>query len=275
MKLAVSLRHHTQKEGCMSKPELKDLFEAGAHFGHKSSRWHPKMAPFIHSKKNGIHIINLEKTADMLSDALDFVQEAVSQGKQILLVGTKRQTKGLIEEAGSTTNMPFVTVRWFGGTLTNFKTMQLRVKRLKDLEAKMESGELANRYNKLEVQRFQEEIEQLNRNFGGVREMNASPGAVFITDVTEEEIAVKEANKLGIPVIGITDTNANPTVIDYPIPANDDAIKTLKLIVDSMIEAIMLGKTAQQKTQLKSDSEVDKKLEKPREKIKIEKALTD
>jgi len=221
--------------------DIKTLFEAGAHFGHKTSRWHPKMEQYIHSAKSGVHILDLSKTQELLTAALAFIEEAASTGRPILLVGTKRQASGLIEQAGKDTGMPYVSVRWFGGMLTNFKTMQERIKRLKDLQTRMDSGELASRYNKLEVQRFQEEIDTLEHNFGGIKDMSGALGAVFITDVVNEDNAVKEAVKLGVPIVGIVDTNADPRPIDYPIPANDDAIKTLKLITEAVVEAIKRG----------------------------------
>lgn len=221
--------------------DIKTLFEAGAHFGHKTSRWHPMMEPYIHSAKSGVHIIDLNKTQRMLDEALAAIEDMAAKARPVLLVGTKRQASQMIEEAAKETGMPYVSVRWFGGMLTNFKTMQERIKRLKDLETRMESGELASRYNKLEVQRFQEEIDTLKHNFGGIQDLDGMPGAIFIADVVTEDNAVKEANKLSVPVIGIVDTNADPTNIDYPIPANDDAIKTLKLIIDEVASAIKRG----------------------------------
>lgn len=221
--------------------DIKALLQAGAHFGHKTSRWHPKMAPYIHSKRNGSHVIDLVKTVEGLEEALPFLTKTVASGKQVLLVGTKRQAKEIVRAAADDTKMPYVVERWMGGMLTNSKTINGRIKRLKDLEAKMESGELANRYNKLEVQRFQEEIDDLNFKLGGIKDMQGQPGAVFVADVTTEEIAIREARKLGIPVIGIVDTNADPRLVDYVIPANDDAIKALQLILDYVKEAIQEG----------------------------------
>lgn len=226
----------------MSTIDLKELLVSGAHFGHKTSRWHPKMAPYIHSKKGDIHIIDLTITAEKLEEALKFVKATAGKDKQVLLVGTKRQAKDIIKEAAEKIGMPYVTERWLGGMLTNHQTMKGRIKRLKDLEEKMESGELAQRFNKLEVQRFQEEITELNRIFGGIKNLSAAPGAVFVTDIQTDELAVKEARRLGIPVIGIVDTNVDPTLIDYPIPANDDAIKTLQLITNHIVTAIEEGK---------------------------------
>lgn len=241
----------------MARPDMTALFQAGAHYGHKTSRWHPKMESYIHSARGGIHIIDLEKTAELLNVAFDFLEQTVAGGKEVLLVGTKRQAVDVIEQVAEETGMPYVTVRWFGGLLTNYKTMQGRIKHLKSLEEKMESGELANRYNKLEVQRFQEEIERLNYNFGGIKDMKGLPGAVFVTDAVNSGIAVREANKLGIPVVAIVDTNVDPTDVDYPIPANDDAIKSVKLIIESAGEAMNSGKQKAKKQAVAAKEEAN------------------
>jgi small subunit ribosomal protein S2 len=222
--------------------DIKQLLEAGAHFGHKSSRWHPKMAPYIHSKRNGSHIIDLTKTVTELEKALKFIQQTAQDGKQVLFVGTKRQAKDILKTAATDTNMPYVTERWLGGMMTNKATIGGRIKHLKDLETRMESGALAAKYNKLEVQRFQEEIDEMNHNFSGIKDMAPKPGALFVVDIIEEDNAVKEARKLGIPVVAIVDTNTDPTLINYPIPANDDAIKTIQLITDYVVAAIKAGK---------------------------------
>ncbi len=222
--------------------DVKELLKSGAHFGHKTSRWHPKMAPYIHSKRGESHIIDLTQTAELLETALAFVAETVGSGKQVLLVGTKRQAQEVLLAAAEKTGMPYVTNRWLGGMLTNLETMNARIKRLKSLEEKMASGELAAKYNKLEVQRFQEEMDKLNFAFGGVKDMAGRPGAVFIVDVQTDAIAVKEARKLHLPVIGLVDSNVDPTPIDYPVPCNDDAIKPIALVVDYLVQAIEAGK---------------------------------
>src|SRR5579864_5402107 len=180
--------------------DIKQLLEAGAHFGHKTSRWHPKMAPYIHSRRGDNHIIDLTKTVDELEHALDFLSQTASEGKQVLFVGTKRQAKDIIKKLAEDTNMPYVTERWLGGMLTNVTTIAGRVKRLKDLEARMASGELANKYSKLEVQRFQEEIDSMNVLYAGIKDLAARPGAVFVADMIEDANAVKEARKLGLPI---------------------------------------------------------------------------
>jgi small subunit ribosomal protein S2 len=235
--------------------DIKQLLEAGAHFGHKTARWHPKMAPFIHSKRNGSHIIDLTKTVSNLEDALDFLTKTAASGKQVLFVGTKRQAQEIIKQAAVETGMPFVTERWLGGMLTNWNTIGGRVKHLKDLESRMDSGELANKYSKLEVQRFQEEIDQMNAIYGGIKEMNSRPGAVFIVDVVHDANAVREATKMGIPIVAIVDTNADPTGIKYPIPANDDAIKTIQLICDYVKNAINAGKASAKKPEATPDKD--------------------
>ncbi|HTE58506.1 MAG TPA: 30S ribosomal protein S2 [Verrucomicrobiae bacterium] len=224
--------------------DIKKLLEAGAHFGHKSSRWHPKMAPYIHSKRGGTHIIDLTQTVSALEEALAFIEKLASEGKQVLLVGTKRQAHDIVKKLAEDTNQPFVVERWLGGMLTNRNTIGGRVKHLKDLEAKMESGQLAAKYNKLEIQRFQEEIDEMNHMYGGIKNLAARLGAVFVTDVTHDMNAVREARKLNVPVIALVDTNADPSLADYAIPCNDDAIKTIQLIADYVQAALEAGKSA-------------------------------
>lgn len=221
---------------------IKQLLEAGAHFGHKTSRWHPKMAQYIHGKRGENHIIDLNHTVEAFERALDFVESISTKGGQVLFVSTKRQAKDITKEAAEKSGMPYVTERWLGGMLTNRNTIAGRIKHLKDLETKMASGELTSRYNKLEVQRFQEEIDIMNKKFGGIKEMHARPGVVFVVDMIEDDNAVKEATKMGIPVIALCDTNANPTLVAYPIPCNDDAVKTIQLACDYVVSAIEAGK---------------------------------
>ena len=244
--------------------DIKQLFEAGAHFGHKTSRWHPKMAPYIHSKRGGVHVIDLNQTVVRLNEALDFITKLSADGKQILLVGTKRQAKDIIKKTAEDTGMPYVIDRWLGGTLTNWSTIGGRVTYMKELETKMASGELANKYNKLEVQRFQEEIDRLNLNYGGIKDLQGKPAAVFVVDTNHDHIAIKEANKLGIPLIAIIDTNSNPTTIDYPIPANDDAIKSIQLIADYIKSAIETGKSRIKPVE-KEEKEAEPKAEESKE----------
>ena len=222
--------------------DMKALLEAGAHFGHKTSRWHPKMAPYIHSKRQEAHIINLEKTVDGLEKALAFSGDLAKNDKKILFVGTKKQLKDLVKTAAEEAGMPYVTVRWVGGTLTNTETVNRQIRKLKDLEKKMASGELESRYSKLEVQRFQEEIDTLNERYGGIKDMTEQPAAVLITDANEDKNAVKEAKALNIPVIAICDTNVDPTGIKYIIPMNDDSTKAEKLVLDYFVETIKKAK---------------------------------
>jgi len=222
--------------------DIKQLLEAGAHFGHKTARWHPKMAEYIHSKRGGSHIIDLTFTVNKMEQALDFIAETVAAGKQVLLVSTKRQTQDIVKELAESVNQPYVTERWLGGMLTNWPTISGRVKRLKELEEKMANGELANKYSKLEVQRFQEEIDAMNTIYGGIKNMAAKPGVVFIFDITADVNAVKEARKLGLPIVALVDTNADPSLVTYPVPCNDDAIKTVKLVCDYLKQAIEAGK---------------------------------
>lgn len=238
--------------------DIKQLLAAGAHFGHKTSRWHPKMAPYIHSKRDGTHIIDLTKTVDALEAVLPFITKTVSEGKQVLFVGTKRQAKDIVKAAALEAGMPFVTERWLGGMLTNKQTIGERIKHLKDLETRMAAGALDAKYNKLEVQRFQEEIDQMNFLYGGIKDLAARPGAVLVVDVINEANALREARKLGLKTIAIADTNVDPTDIDFPIPANDDAIKTIELIMSYVKQAIEEGKSKQKATKSSDKTEGDK-----------------
>ncbi len=233
--------------------DIKQLLEAGAHFGHKTSRWHPKMAPYIHSKRSGSHIIDLTKTVNSLEEALAFIEKTAAEGKQILLVGTKRQAQDIVRKTAEETGQPYVVERWLGGMLTNRNTIGARIKHLKDLESKMETGQLASKYSKLEVQRFQEEIDEMNIRYGGIKNLAVRPGAVFVTDMIHDANAVREAIRLNIPVIGLADTNADPGMATYPIPCNDDAIKTLQLILDYVKQAIEAGKAKTKKTDDKAE----------------------
>ena len=221
--------------------DIKALLEAGVHFGHKTSRWHPKMAPYIHSKRQDAHIIDLTKTVEGLEVALPFVTKVVASGKQVLFVGTKKHTKEIVKATAEALKQPYVTERWLGGILTNVATVGAQIKKLKDLEKRMDSGDLEKRYNKLEVQRFQEEIDELNAKYSGIKDLNGKPGAVFIIDVIGDLNAIKEARTLGIPVVAVVDTNADPSLVDYVIPGNDDAIKGVQLLLDYVGEAVKEG----------------------------------
>lgn len=234
--------------------DIKQLLEAGAHFGHKTSRWHPKMAQYIHSKRGDIHIIDLAQTVSNLSLALDFIEQMASEGKQVLLVGTKRQAHDVVKELALATGQPYVVERWLGGMLTNRNTIGGRIKYLKDQEAKMESGQLASKYSKLELQRYQEEIDAMNHVYGGIKDLAAKPGVVVVFDVSHEINAVREARKLAIPIVALVDSNADPSLVDYPVPCNDDAIKTIALVADYVKQAIEAGKAKHSK---KSDKKED------------------
>jgi len=227
-----------------SNVNIKSLFEAGVHFGHKTSHWNPKMAKYIHSKRQESHIIDLAKTVEELEVALRFLTRLTANSKQVLFVGTKKHTKDIVRETAIATKQPYVTERWLGGVLTNVATITKQINKLKDLEKRMTSGDLEKRYSKLEVQRFQEEIDDLNNKYGGIKELNGKPGALFITDVIGDTNAIKEANKLGIPVVAVVDTNADPSLVDYVIPGNDDAIKGIQLILGYVSSAISSGKAS-------------------------------
>ncbi|HEY2004519.1 MAG TPA: 30S ribosomal protein S2 [Candidatus Saccharimonadia bacterium] len=225
----------------MADVSLKELLEAGAHFGHQTRRWNPKMKQYIYGARGGVHIIDLTKTGVLLKEATDFARETAANGGKILLVGTKRQAAPVVREEAEAAGMPFVTERWLGGMLTNFRTIRSQVQRLKKLEAGLESGDFASKYNKKEVLDFTNEAASLNRIFGGIKDMDSLPGAVFVVDAPKEGIAVAEARKLNIPVIAIADTNCDPDLIDYPIPANDDAIKAVRVITHQIAQAAAEG----------------------------------
>ena len=220
---------------------IKQLLEAGAHFGHQTGRWHPRMKNYIFTKRNGIHIIDLEKTAAMLDKAYEYVRELVAAGGTILFVGTKKQAQESIVDEAQRCGMPYVDQRWLGGMLTNFATIQARIDHLVRLEDQHSRGEFG-RLTKKEILKIKEEIEKLNIQMGGIKEMTSLPSALFIVDPTKEDIALAEAKRMGIPVVGIVDTNCNPDIIDYPIPANDDAIRAIKLICSKIADAVLEGK---------------------------------
>ncbi|MDB5178395.1 MAG: small subunit ribosomal protein [Patescibacteria group bacterium] len=225
----------------MADVALKELLEAGAHFGHQTRRWNPKMKQYIFGARGGVHIIDLTKTGVLLKEATDFARQTAAKGGKVLFVGTKRQAAPVVKEEAVAVGMPFVTERWLGGMLTNFRTIRLQVQRLKKLEAGLESGDFVSKYNKKEVLDFTNEAAALDRIFGGIKKMDGLPGAIFVVDAPKETIAVAEARKLGIPVIAIADSNADPDLMDYPIPANDDAIKAVRVITHAIAEATAEG----------------------------------
>ena len=225
----------------MSVISMKQLLEAGVHFGHQTRRWDPKMAEYIFQARNGIHIIDLQKTSKKIDEAYAFLKEQVEEGKTVLFVGTKKQAQECVKEAAEKSGMYYVDQRWLGGMLTNFDTIRTRVQRLKDLEKMQEDGTFEV-LPKKEVILLKKEMEKLERNLGGIKDMEKIPGVIFLVDPKKEHIAVLEAKKLGIPVIGLVDTNCNPEEVDYAIPGNDDAIRAVKLITDVMANAIIEGK---------------------------------
>lgn len=220
---------------------MKQLLEAGVHFGHQTRRWDPKMAEYIFQARNGIHIIDLQKTSKKLDEAYEFIKEQAEEGKTVLFVGTKKQAQECMKEAALKCGMYYVDQRWLGGMLTNFDTIQTRIKRLKDLETMAEDGTF-DVLPKKEVILLKKEMEKLERNLGGIKDMDKLPGVIFLVDPKKERIAVLEAKKLNIPVVGLVDTNCNPEEVDYAIPGNDDAIRAVKLIADVMANAVIEGR---------------------------------
>ncbi len=221
---------------------VKQLLEAGAHFGHQTSHWNPLMKSYIFTKRNGIHIIDLEQTTTMLDRACNFVRQVVAEGGNILFVGTKKQAQNTIEEEAQRCGMYYVNQRWIGGMLTNFATIQSRIDYLVRLEDQKAKGDF-NRLPKKEAQKLEEEILRLNRQMGGFKEMTNLPSAMFIVDPTKENIALAEAKRVGIPVVAMVDTNCNPNEIDYPVPSNDDAIRAIRLICSKIADAVLEGKS--------------------------------
>ena len=225
----------------MAVVAMKQLLEAGVHFGHQTRRWDPRMAEYIFQARNGIHIIDLQKTSKKIDEAYEFIKEASEEGKDILFVGTKKQAQECVKEAAEACGMYYIDQRWLGGMLTNFDTIQKRIGRLKELEAMQEDGTF-DVLPKKEVILLKKEMEKLERNLGGIKEMNKMPGVMFVVDPKKERIAILEARKLNIPVVGLIDTNCNPEDVDYVIPGNDDAIRAVKLITTVMANAVIEGK---------------------------------
>jgi len=220
---------------------MKQLLEAGVHFGHQTRRWNPKMKPYIFGARNGIYIIDLQRTVRLFHSAYQFVAETAAAGESVLFVGTKQQAKDTISEESRRAGMYFINHRWLGGMLTNFKTIKMRVDRLKELDAMNEDGSI-NRFPKKEILELSREREKLEKNLGGIKDMTRLPGALFVVDTHRENIAVLEANRLGIPVLAVVDTNCDPDLIDYPIPGNDDAIRAIRLITSKIADACIEGR---------------------------------
>ncbi len=222
----------------MKTPTIQELLKAGAHFGHKAAKWDPRMKDYVFTKKEGVYIINLSKTKEMLGKALDYVTQITSKGGKIVFICTKRQGKEIVKKAAISCNMPYVTTRWLGGTLTNFKTIHNLIQKLRTLEKQKETGEMEKNYTKYEKQLMLEDIEKLNQKIGGLKNLDKLPEALFFIDVMDNKSAVKEAIVIGIPTIALVDANANPEIINYPVPCNDDAIKIIQLMADTFAEAI-------------------------------------
>jgi len=243
----------------MLSPKVKELLEAGVHFGHQTRRWNPKMKPFIFTARNGIYIIDLQKTVTSLERAELKIKEVMNRGKNILLVGTKKQAKTVIEEEAARAGCFYVTERWLGGMLTNFNTIKQSVKKLKDIERMKEDGELA-KFKKKERARIEHEAEKLEKVLGGIKDMNVLPGLVVVVDAKKEKIAVAEASKLGIPIVAIIDTNADPDPIDFPIAGNDDAIKSIRVLLRGLVDAAVYAKKGLTQEMIESAVDEDRQV---------------
>ncbi len=244
----------------MVSPQIKELLEAGVHFGHQTRRWNPKMKPFIFAARNGIYIIDLQKTLNSLEQAKKKVREVVSRGKSILFVGTKKQAKQVIKEEAERCGGFYVTERWLGGMLTNFNTIKNSIKKLKEIEQMRQDGTL-EKFTKKERARIEHKAEKLEKVLGGIKEMNYLPGLVIIVDAKKEKIAVAEASKLGIPIIAIIDTNADPDPIDFPIAGNDDAIKSIRVLVHALVDAAVEAKSSLTQQEMEAATEEEDKRE--------------
>ena len=240
----------------MSVVSMKQLLEAGVHFGHQTRRWNPKMARYIFTERNGIYIIDLQKTVKKLEEAYDFVKEVAANGETVLFVGTKKQAGDSVKEEAERAGVHYVNARWLGGMMTNFNTIQKRIKRLEQLRKMQEDGTF-DRLTKKEVIKLEQEIEKLEKYLGGIKSMDKLPGALFIVDPRKERIAVAEAKKLGIPIVAIVDTNCDPDEIDYVIPGNDDAIRAVKLIASTMADAIIEGRQGLQEAPVAEEAAAD------------------
>ncbi len=219
---------------------MRDLLEAGVHFGHQTGRWNPKMAPYIYGARNGVHILDLAQTVSRLDEATEFVRDLSTSGHQILFVGTKRQAQDVIRNEADRANMPYVVTRWLGGTLTNFQTIRQRVDYMIELERREEAGQL-DLLPKKEALKLRDNLTRLHRYLRGLRDMTSLPGALFVVDVPREHIAVAEARRLNIPIIGVCDTNCDPNQVDFPIPSNDDAIRAVRLLTSQIADAAQSG----------------------------------
>ena len=257
----------------MAVVAMKQLLEAGVHFGHQTRRWDPRMAEYIFQARNGIHIIDLQKTSKKLDEAYEFIRKQSEEGKKILFVGTKKQAQECVKEAAEKSGMFYINERWLGGTLTNFKTIRKRIDRLAELET-MEQDGTFEVLPKKEVVLLRKEMEKLNKNLGGIKDMTEIPDVIFLVDPKKEHIAVMEARKLNIPIVGLVDTNCDPNDVDYVIPGNDDAIRAVKLITDVMANAVIEGKQGesldQDVVEEEKQEEVEEKEEQSMEEVVAE-----
>ena len=254
---------------------MKDLLEAGVHFGHQSKRWNPKMKPYIFTARNGVHVIDLAKTVPMLQDAYNFLKGVAADGGNVIFVGSKKQARHIIQDEAKRVGAMYITERWLGGLLTNFDSIKKSLQKLEDLKAQREGGEL-KQYTKKEQAIIDSEISRLERLLGGVSDLRQLPQALFIVDPHKEDIAVIEARQMGIPVVAVVDTNCDPTLIDYPIPGNDDALKSIKLFVSHMADAIEEGKAeAKDKAVVTQDKSEGKPVEESKTKKSDKKSADD
>jgi len=241
----------------MAIVSMKALLETGVHFGHRTRRWNPKMKPYIFTERNGIHILDLQQTIVLIEEAYNAIRDAVANGGDVLFVGTKRQAQDTVAREAARGNQPYVNDRWLGGTLTNWRTIRQRINYLRELETRREAGEF-DLLKKTERLRIEREIEKLNLRLGGIREMRDLPALLFVVDVSHEVTAVREANSLRIPVVGVVDTNSDPDNIDYVIPSNDDAIRAIKLIVGKMADAALEGQAMRKETMQEEVTDFDR-----------------
>ncbi|MCL5411246.1 MAG: 30S ribosomal protein S2 [Patescibacteria group bacterium] len=241
----------------MSLPTMRELLEAGVHFGHQAKRWNPKMKPFVFTERGGVHVIDLAQTVQRLEEAHKFIKDISSKGGVVIFVGTKKQAQDIVKEEAEKVGVMYLTKRWPGGLLTNFESIKRTIKRLNDLEEKKKSGELSS-FTKKEQLLIDREIAKLDELLGGVRKLTSLPDALFIVDSKKEENAVREAKKMGVPVVAIVDTNADPTKVDFPVPANDDALKSIAMLVKAISDSYYEGKAIYEKEQAKAKKEEEK-----------------
>jgi small subunit ribosomal protein S2 len=241
----------------MAIVSMKALLETGVHFGHRTRRWNPKMKPYIFTERNGIHILDLQQTIVLIEEAYNIIRDAVAEGGEVLFVGTKRQAQDTIAKEASRASQPYVNDRWLGGTLTNWRTIRQRINHLRDLETRRDNGEF-ELLKKTERLRIEREIDKLNLRLGGIREMGDLPTLLFVIDVSHEQTAIREANSLKIPIVGVVDTNSDPDDIDYVIPSNDDAIRAIKLLVSKMADAALEGMATRKETIVEEITDFDR-----------------